>query len=53
MAIIWVVFMVFVIVGLIGIEQKQKARLKNDERIITRLDLIIKEINSKKQEEQQ
>ncbi len=47
-----VIFMIFVMLGLISIERKLQSKLKNDERIINRLDLILKEISNKKQEEQ-
>lgn len=51
MIVISVFFMIFVILGFIGIERKLQSKLKNDERIINRLDLILKEIKSTNKEE--
>lgn len=39
-------FMILVVVGLANIDHSLKKKLKNDERIIDRLDLILKEVNN-------
>lgn len=41
-----VFFLILVIVGLGSIHYTLKLQVKNDERIINRLDLIIKELNT-------
>ena len=46
-----VIFMIFVMLGMVSIESKLRFKLKNDERIINRLDLILKELNNRKQDE--
>lgn len=38
-------FMILVIFGLVSIDQSLRKKLKNDERIINRLDLLWSEIN--------
>ncbi|AHV98787.1 hypothetical protein PSAB_19470 [Paenibacillus sabinae T27] len=38
-------FMIIVIFGLVSIDQSLRKKLKNDERIINRLDLLWSEIN--------
>jgi hypothetical protein len=44
------IFMVIVILGLISLERKLQSQLKNDEKIINRLDLILKEIKNNREE---
>jgi hypothetical protein len=48
MVVFYILFMFLVIVGLASIDHSLKKKLKNDERIIDRLDLIWKEINKNK-----
>ncbi len=41
-----VLFMILVIIGLASIHHELRNRTKNDERIINRLDLIIKDLRN-------
>jgi len=48
MIVLYILFMFLIVAGLASIDLSLKKKLKNDERIIERLDLIWKEINNKK-----
>ncbi|MBO7744795.1 hypothetical protein I8J29_11345 [Paenibacillus sp. MWE-103] len=50
MAVFAIFFMVFVILGLIGIERNQRRRLDNDAAIIARLDRIAEELRNARRE---
>lgn len=45
----YILFMILVIVGIASIDHSLRKKLKNDERIIERLDLILREIKEKEQ----
>ena len=48
--IVFLFFMVFVILGFISLERKLQSHLRNDEKMINRLDLILKEIKNSRVE---
>jgi hypothetical protein len=50
MVIIVCFFMLLVIMGLASIDSSLKKKVKNDERIINRLDLLLREISNKNQD---
>lgn len=51
MIIVGIIFMFVVVFGLITIERLLKKKLENDERIISRLDLLINEMAKKNRAE--
>ncbi|SFD81421.1 hypothetical protein SAMN05216378_1545 [Paenibacillus catalpae] len=50
MVIIIIIFMVIVIMGIISLEHKLKEKLRNDERIIARLDILINDLRAERKE---
>ncbi len=51
MIFLYISFIILVVGGLVSIDLSLKRKLKNDERIIERLDIIWKEINDIKDKE--
>lgn len=50
MSILVIIFMVLVVLGLISLERRLQLQLKNDERIIARLDILIKDLREQRDE---
>ncbi|CAM3443896.1 DUF4083 domain-containing protein [Paenibacillus lupini] len=50
MSILAIIFMVLVVLGLISLERRLQLQLKNDERIIARLDILINDLRKQRDE---
>lgn len=50
MSILAIIFMVLVVLGLISLERRLQLQLKNDERIIARLDILINDLQKQRDE---